>query len=155
MSHEPEQPRPLSEYSAKELKELLASRTKELSAYKLDKLSADDIKKLPADDLENIQKLQKSIQSIQERAGELQEESNSMFRTYLVFAWMISNGILVGLVTTFAPNLDKLSITEKSNTYFAFILWSVTGLAAFRFVGSCVYLILRLFTESIFDGLIK
>ncbi|CAI2172762.1 20236_t:CDS:2 [Funneliformis geosporum] len=91
-----------------------------------------------------------------EEKEELREESNAMFRTYVVFFWIISNGALIAAITQVSPVLTAFNDnTQRSNTYFAFILWSVAGLAAVRFFGSCIYLLLRLFTENLFDGLIK
>ncbi|CAG8607976.1 11921_t:CDS:2 [Funneliformis mosseae] len=104
-------------------------------------------KRQPPKDKKNI--------SVEEKE-ELREESNAMFRTYVVFFWIISNGILIGAITEVSPVLADFSDnTKRTNTYFAFILWSVAGLAGVRFIGSCIYLILRLFTENLFDGLIK
>nr|CAG8630653.1 9556_t:CDS:2 [Entrophospora candida] len=36
--------------------------------------------------------------------------------------------------------------TSRANVYMGVVLWSVAGLAAFRFMGSCIYLLFRLFT---------
>jgi len=79
-----------------------------------------------------------------------QKESNEMFRTYVVFFWMVSNILLIGLVTDFVPG--SLSTIQSNNTYFSIILWSVASLAAIRFIGSCTYLLFRLFNERVFDG---
>ncbi|CAG8520337.1 uncharacterized protein OCT59_021599 [Rhizophagus irregularis] len=79
-----------------------------------------------------------------ERQEEEQKESNAKFRTYLVSSWIFSNMLLIYLITNFT------STSSSNNIYFIFILWSVAILAAIRFIGSCFYLILRLFTENIF-----
>ncbi|GBB89027.1 hypothetical protein RclHR1_15690002 [Rhizophagus clarus] len=90
---------------------------------------------------------QESLQSIEEdskqKLGEAQKESNAKFRTYLVTSWIFSNMILIAAITV------KLNPNISSN-YFVFILCNVAVLATIRFFGSCVYLILRLFTENIF-----
>ncbi|RIA86343.1 Glycosyltransferase Family 2 protein [Glomus cerebriforme] len=103
----------------------------------------------------NKEYTKEEIKELQKKLEEAQKEKNAMFRTYLVFSWMISNGILIAVITSFSPTLEVFTSEQKGNFYFAFILWSVACLAAFRFIGSCIYLIFRLFTESIFDGLIK
>jgi chitin synthase len=103
----------------------------------------------------NKEYTKEELREIQQRLEEAQKESNAMFRTYVVFSWMVSNIVLIALITNFSPSLDSFSPEKKGNIYFAIILWSVAILAAIRFVGSCIYLILRLFTERIFDNLIK
>ncbi|RGB36551.1 Glycosyltransferase Family 2 protein [Rhizophagus diaphanus] len=82
---------------------------------------------------------------LKERQEEAQKESNAKFRTYLVSSWIFSNMLLIFLIT------NLTSTSSSNNIYFIFILWSVAILAAIRFIGSCIYLILRLFTEKIFD----
>ena len=34
---------------------------------------------------------------------------------------------------------------ERSTAYLGFILWSVAGLSAFRFIGSILYLVFKIF----------
>ncbi|KAF0441305.1 glycosyltransferase family 2 protein [Gigaspora margarita] len=67
------------------------------------------------------------------------------FRIYIVFLWILTNIILVIMITTADPILEPYSRqSSRINAYIAFILWSVAGLAAFRFFGSLVYFILEL-----------
>lgn len=54
--------------------------------------------------------------------------------------------ILIALITNFSSTLSS-----NDNIYFIFILWSVATLAAIRFIGSFIYLFLRLFNENIKD----
>ncbi|EXX76816.1 chitin synthase CHS2 [Rhizophagus irregularis DAOM 197198w] len=103
----------------------------------------------------NKEYTKEELKEIQQKLEEAQKESNAMFRTYVVFSWMVSNIILIALITNFSPSIDSFSPDQKGNIYFAIILWSVAILAAIRFFGSCIYLILRLFTERLFDNLIK
>ncbi|RUP43257.1 putative chitin synthase division I [Jimgerdemannia flammicorona] len=75
-----------------------------------------------------------------------QEDYYKGFRTRLVIFWITSNLILVAIITN-AQLLHWFgNFTERSNSYFAFILWSVAGLSAFRFTGACCYLVFRIFT---------
>ncbi|GBC10518.1 hypothetical protein RclHR1_00970019 [Rhizophagus clarus] len=103
----------------------------------------------------NKEYTKEELREIEQKLEEAQKESNAMFRTYVVFSWMICNIILIALITNFSPSIDSFTPDQKGNIYFAIILWSVTVLALIRFFGSCIYLILRLFTERIFDNLIK
>ncbi|GAA5953586.1 hypothetical protein JCM21900_003352 [Sporobolomyces salmonicolor] len=70
-------------------------------------------------------------------------DSYRAIRTNVVLAWTLTNGALVaGILSTSAG--DSLT-TTRSNVYMAFLLYSVAGLAAFRFIGSTVYSIFWLF----------
>ncbi|KAI8363168.1 chitin synthase 1 [Mortierella sp. GBAus27b] len=72
-----------------------------------------------------------------------QEDYYRAFRTRLVVLWCGTNVILVG---AFTYGGDELSSTydARSKFYLGFVLWSVAFLSAFRFVGSMVYIVLRL-----------
>ncbi|GAA5893025.1 hypothetical protein JCM5296_003407 [Sporobolomyces johnsonii] len=70
-------------------------------------------------------------------------DSYRAIRTNVVLAWTLTNGALVaGILSTSAG--DSLT-TTRTNVYMAFLLYSVAGLAAFRFIGSTVYSIFWLF----------
>jgi chitin synthase len=57
-------------------------------------------------------------------------------RTRVVLSWLLSNLLLVLIIT------DVFSIKDaQNNTYLTFILWAVAGLALFRALGSCYYLL--------------
>ncbi|GBC08513.1 hypothetical protein RclHR1_08180007 [Rhizophagus clarus] len=78
-----------------------------------------------------------------------QDDYYKGFRTRVVLFWILSNGALVAGITNASDTLNHMFPEERrSNNYMAFILWSVAGLAAFRFFGSCVYLLFRLFTGN-------
>lgn len=64
-----------------------------------------------------------------------QEDYYRSFRTRLVMAWIISNLALTIVVVNTSPSV-----------YLGVVLWSVAGLALVRFIGSSLYLILKIFT---------
>ncbi|KAF0441309.1 chitin synthase 1 [Gigaspora margarita] len=67
-----------------------------------------------------------------------EEEYRKRFRIYLVF-------LLVSIITTIYPIFEPYSRqSSRINAYITFILWSVAGLAAFRFFGSLAYFTLEL-----------
>ncbi|KAG0239508.1 Chitin synthase, class 1 [Actinomortierella wolfii] len=70
-----------------------------------------------------------------------QEDYYREIRTRVLLFWIMSNAMLVALVTSDAFGDFK----SRSTTYLGIILWSVAGLALFRFFGSVTYMILRLF----------
>jgi chitin synthase len=75
-----------------------------------------------------------------------QEDYYRAFRTRLVLSWIISNLILVVVISS-ATTFDWIgSFQDRSTAYLGFILWSVAALAAIRFIGSTLYLILRVFS---------
>jgi len=88
-----------------------------------------------------------------------QEDYYKGFRSTVVLVWMFCNLALCAAVLNTsgfqnlyvakAPTLDAngqdATATTRSEIYLAVVLWSVAGLAAFRFVGSFWFLILRFF----------
>ncbi|CAG8476249.1 9404_t:CDS:2 [Acaulospora morrowiae] len=58
---------------------------------------------------------------------EKKEDKVRTFRTRFVLAWLITN-------VAFVFGIQRLPQEKINNTYVAFILWSVAGLAAFRFI---------------------
>ncbi|KAG8919708.1 Chitin synthase, class 1 [Tulasnella sp. 417] len=70
-----------------------------------------------------------------------QEDYYKTFRTNVLLAWTLTNGALaVGIVSASTKDKDALV-----GGYMGFVLFSVAGLAAFRFIGSTAYMIIRLF----------
>ncbi|CAG8823700.1 35954_t:CDS:2, partial [Racocetra persica] len=55
------------------------------------------------------------------------EDSRKSFRTMVVLLWIFSNALLI-IAVTYASD------TSRTDKYMAIILWSVAGLAAFRFL---------------------
>ncbi|KAF9584922.1 Chitin synthase, class 1 [Lunasporangiospora selenospora] len=70
-----------------------------------------------------------------------QEDYYREIRTRVLIAWIVSNALLVAGVTSTAWGVD---FRDMSATYLGVVLWSVAGLALFRFIGCIVYLLLRL-----------
>ncbi|KAJ1680152.1 hypothetical protein EV182_000584, partial [Spiromyces aspiralis] len=79
--------------------------------------------------------------------SQAQEDLNKKIRTYTLLGWMISNVVLVMVISGdwFANEVAKLSKDSDQvfNPYLSFIFWSVAGLSAFRFIGSVVYIVLH------------
>jgi len=66
------------------------------------------------------------------------------FRTRVLLVWILTNAALVAAITNSSETLTQLlPQQDRSNLYMAFILWSIVGLAAFRFFGSCIYQLFR------------
>jgi chitin synthase len=79
----------------------------------------------------------------------LKPDKYKSFRTRLVFFWLFSNAILViGIINgDEALNFVSLSPQERCNFYMLAVFWSMAGLCVFRFAGSCMFLLFRLFTD--------
>jgi chitin synthase len=95
-------------------------------------------------------------------ASTKQEDYYKSFRTRVVLAWLISNlALIVGILHS-NSSITGISVSGSqttANVYltvgmslldieiltFSLVLWSVAALAAFRFIGSMLYLIIRLF----------
>jgi chitin synthase len=95
-------------------------------------------------------------------ASTKQEDYYKSFRTRVVLAWLISNlALIVGILhsNTSITGISVSGSPTTANVYltvgmslidieiltFSLVLWSVAALAAFRFIGSMLYLIIRLF----------
>ncbi|KAB8349785.1 hypothetical protein FH972_023799 [Carpinus fangiana] len=71
--------------------------------------------------------------------SQVQEDYYRAVRTYVVVVWMTCNAILAMSVS------EAYGTTGiKDNFYLKFILWSVACLAAFRFIGSTIFLVLNM-----------
>jgi len=95
-------------------------------------------------------------------ASTKQEDYYKSFRTRVVLAWLISNlALIIGILHS-NSSITGISVSGSqttANVYltvgmslldieiltFSLVLWSVAALAAFRFIGSMLYLIIRLF----------
>ncbi|KAI8979668.1 chitin synthase 2 [Mycotypha africana] len=71
-----------------------------------------------------------------------QEDYYRAFRTRLVVSWIVSNLVLIVAIT----NTSIITTGDRSAAYLGFVLWSVAGLSAIRFVGSTLYLVIKIFT---------
>ncbi|KAI9486061.1 MAG: chitin synthase 1 [Benjaminiella poitrasii] len=74
-----------------------------------------------------------------------QEDYYRSFRTRLVLSWIITNLILVVIISNATTFNWMGSFQTRSTGYLGFVLWSVAALAAIRFIGSTLYLVLRVF----------
>jgi len=71
-----------------------------------------------------------------------QEDYYRQFRTNVLLAWTLSNGALAIAIT---QTTTRSNASTSIAGYMAFVLYSVAGLAFFRFVGATSYLVVRLF----------
>ncbi|KAL1722353.1 chitin synthase [Schizophyllum commune] len=78
-------------------------------------------------------------------ASTLQEDYYKTFRTNVLLAWTLSNGLLGALILNTAGSADSDGASKTVSGYMAFLLFSVAGLAFVRFVGCTTYMIVRLF----------
>ncbi len=80
---------------------------------------------------------------------EKQQDYYRGVRTVVVLAWMVSNFALAALVLSTA-GLEKIvpgasDENARATAYMAAVLYSVAGLSAFKFLGACWFLIVRMF----------
>ncbi|KAJ7276864.1 glycosyltransferase family 2 protein [Mycena rebaudengoi] len=70
----------------------------------------------------------------------------NVFFFQVLLAWTLSNGLLgAAVATASSKGASNISAAHAVNGYMAFLLFSVAGLAFVRFVGSTLYMIIRLF----------
>lgn len=88
--------------------------------------------------------MERTVEEVQHRdAKTKQEDYYKAFRTRLVLIWCASNALLVSIIT-YGGDLKNDAYNTRSKIYLAFVLWSVALMALFRFIGSLVYILLRL-----------
>ncbi|KAF9953736.1 Chitin synthase, class 1 [Mortierella alpina] len=112
---------------------------------------------VPVDEKDINEHYQLALDSLLERVEEApqkrdaktkQEDYYKAFRTRLVILWCASNALLVSVITYSGENRTGTYDT-RSKAYLGFVLWSVAFLSAFRFIGSVVYILLRLISGEL------
>ncbi|KAF2842031.1 glycosyltransferase family 2 protein [Patellaria atrata CBS 101060] len=85
-------------------------------------------------------------------ASDKQEDYYKGFRSAVVLLWMFCNlglcaVVLKGAGASFKiePEDEDAERNRRVNIYMKVVLWSVAGLSAFRFVGACWFLVVRMF----------
>ncbi|KAJ9053890.1 hypothetical protein DSO57_1019822 [Entomophthora muscae] len=76
-------------------------------------------------------------------AKTIREDKNKRFRTCMVLAWVITNGLLIILLTSETLHSlfpSPISNPEKFNPYLTFVFWSITTISLVRFIGVLFYL---------------
>jgi len=74
-----------------------------------------------------------------------QEDYYRTFRTNVLLAWTLSNGLLAAIVVEANANAATEGANKSVKGYLTFLLFSVAGLAFVRFVGATTYMVVRLF----------
>lgn len=78
-------------------------------------------------------------------AATQQEDYYRTFRTNVLLAWTLSNGLLAAAVVSATSKAQDSGAAASVKGYMTFLLYSVAGLAFIRFVGSTLYMVIRLF----------
>ncbi|EMD35236.1 chitin synthase [Gelatoporia subvermispora B] len=73
--------------------------------------------------------------------------SFSTLRSVLL-TWALTNILLAAVVITASTKASSTNAGRAVNGYLAFLLFSIAGLAAVRFIGSALYMLLRLFDKE-------
>lgn len=90
-----------------------------------------------------VTQAEKEAEKRKRKQPQSQEDYFRAFRTRVVLFWILSNAILIGLLTTpesavlVGVNLDD---PLAFNPFLTFILWSVAALSTIRFIGSVLYI---------------
>ncbi|KAK7455190.1 Chitin synthase 4 [Stygiomarasmius scandens] len=78
-------------------------------------------------------------------AATQQEDYYRSFRTNVLLAWTLSNGLLAAAVVSANAKAQESGANKSVQGYMTFLLYSVAGLAFVRFIGSTLYMVIRLF----------
>ncbi|SGY19437.1 BQ5605_C014g07647 [Microbotryum silenes-dioicae] len=89
-------------------------------------------------------KLPKEVKKVNEE--ERMSDAYRNLRTNVVLAWSLTNGALVAAITSTGAS-NSIGGAGKVNIYMAFVLYSVAGLAAVKFIGCTIYSILWTFQQ--------
>jgi chitin synthase len=74
-----------------------------------------------------------------------QEDYYRTFRTNVLLAWTLSNGLLAAIIVEANDSAATVGANKSVKGYLTFLLFSVAGLAFVRFVGATTYMVVRLF----------
>ncbi|KAI9339200.1 chitin synthase-domain-containing protein [Zopfochytrium polystomum] len=104
------------------------------------------LNELPPKHADSPDRQQQQQQQQRELRQQQQEDFFRLFRTRIVLLWMLSNAVLIVVMTTrdIADQLLGVSLENPRNPYLTVLLWSVTGLSFVRFLGSMLFLALPL-----------
>lgn len=98
------------------------------------------------------QKAPKEVRAI--NPEERQQDYYKGFRSSVVLAWIFTNAALVAAILS--SDLDRLNPTNPNQTeeqrsiiYMKVVLFSVAGLALFRFIGAMWFLIVRIVSSPL------
>ncbi|CEG78857.1 Putative Chitin synthase 1 [Rhizopus microsporus] len=109
---------------------------------------------LPADQYDINCQYDAALFALDDRPSKMEENKSTLtkddyqraFRTHLVLAWIACNAILVIFIT--APSYESIFVQSAGTTYMSVLLWVNCGLGLFRFIGSCIFLLLSIFTSG-------
>ncbi|KAJ8092782.1 Chitin synthase, class 8 [Marasmius tenuissimus] len=74
-----------------------------------------------------------------------QEDYYRSFRTNVLLAWTLSNALLGAVIVQANGKAEDQGAQNSVKGYMSFLLFSVAGLAFVRFIGSTMYMVIRLF----------
>ncbi|KAF4621803.1 hypothetical protein D9613_012089 [Agrocybe pediades] len=103
-----------------------------------------DINALYEDAIHVLQTKPPKVESKPDKSTQ-QEDYYRSFRTNVLLAWVLTNALLGAAITTTNSKASDGGANKTVNGYMAFLLASVAGLALIRFVGSTMYMVIRLF----------
>lgn len=103
------------------------------------------------DTLESLRTLAPPAPVVQSKKAK-DDSYYAFIRTVTILVWMLTNGILIivilnaaGMDTFTGVNNSQETMNNNAQTFLTVILWIVAGLAAFRFIGSTLYLTFKTF----------
>jgi chitin synthase len=104
----------------------------------------------------------KDDKALAKEKEEKQEAYYAGIRSGVVLAWMFTNFALAaailnsaGLDRLVAGQDENLVEAERSKIYLAIVLWTVAALSAFRFLGACWFLVLRMVSGTFYESCVR